>query len=225
LITPDTGLDEVITETDTKTNVERTALSLLDALAAIPDPRAARGVRHGVLAVLLVSACAVLAGARSFVAIAEYAHDTGQVVLDLLGIGARVPHESTIRRLLQQLDPAAVEDALSMWAGAQLAARAVEAGIPARERRRVWALDGKTVRGARTSTEPAPTGRCIWCRSWTRPAASCWPRWPSTPAAESWPRSPAYSPGSTCTKSCSPPTHCTPSAPTPGTCTNAVGTT
>lgn len=153
LITPDTGLDEVITETDTQTGVERTALSLLDALAAIPDPRAARGVRHGVLAVLLVSACAVLAGARSFVAIAEYAHDTGQIVLDQLGIGARVPHESTIRRLLQQLDPAAVEDALSMWAGAQLAARAVDAGIPARERRRVWALDGKTVRGARTSTD------------------------------------------------------------------------
>jgi len=32
-------------------------------------------VGHGVLAVLLVSACAVLTGARSFVAIAEYAHD------------------------------------------------------------------------------------------------------------------------------------------------------
>ncbi|WP_374228735.1 hypothetical protein [Pseudonocardia sp. ICBG162] len=31
------------------------------------------------LAVLLVSACAVLSGARSFVVIAEYAHDTGAV--------------------------------------------------------------------------------------------------------------------------------------------------
>jgi predicted transposase YbfD/YdcC len=149
LITPDTGLDEVITET----GVERTALSLLDVLAEIPGPRAARGVRHGVLAVLLVSACAVLTGARSFVAIAEYAHDTGQAVLDLLGIGAVAPHESTIRRLLQQLDPVAVETALSCWAGAQLAVRVAEPGVPARERRRVWALDGKTVRGARTSQD------------------------------------------------------------------------
>jgi predicted transposase YbfD/YdcC len=147
LIQPDTILDEVVVDL----GVEHAALSLLDALAEVPDPRSARGVRHGVLAVLLVSACAVLAGARSFVAIAEYAHDAGHAVLDLLGIGAVAPHESTIRRLLQQLDPAAVEAALSSWACAQLAARAAEPGVPERERRRVWALDGKTVRGARTS--------------------------------------------------------------------------
>ena len=66
LIQLDPHLDEVIADLGSR----GAALSLLDALAAIPDPRAARGVRHGVLAVLLVSACAVLAGARSFVAIA-----------------------------------------------------------------------------------------------------------------------------------------------------------
>ena len=33
-------------------------------LSEVPDPRKARGVRHGVLAVLTLSACAVLAGAR-----------------------------------------------------------------------------------------------------------------------------------------------------------------
>lgn len=145
LIAPDTVLEEVVVDV----GVERAALSLLDALAEIPDPRSPRGVRHGVLAVLLVSACAVLAGARSFVAIAEYAHDAGQIVLDRLGIGAVAPHESTIRRLLQQLDPVAVEAALSAWACAQLAARDTEPGGPERERRQVWALDGKAVRGAR----------------------------------------------------------------------------
>jgi hypothetical protein len=145
LIAPDATLDEVIAEH----GVEQAALSLLGALAQVPDPRSARGVRHGVLAVLLLSACAVLAGARSFVAIAEYAHDAGHAVLGLLGIGVVAPHQSTIRRLLQQLDPVAVDAALSSWACAQLAARADEPGVPKRERRRVWALDGKTVRGAR----------------------------------------------------------------------------
>ena len=53
-----------------------------------------------------------------------------------------------------RLDPDAVETALSAWVAAQLAARAagaqvVDTGIPERERRRVWALDGKTLRGAR----------------------------------------------------------------------------
>jgi len=38
----------VITEID----VERAPLSLLDVLAEVPDPRSARGIRHGVLAVL-----------------------------------------------------------------------------------------------------------------------------------------------------------------------------
>jgi hypothetical protein len=75
-------------------------------------------------------------------------------VLDLVGIGVVVPHESTIRRLLQRLDPDAVEAALSVLVAAQLAdraaeARTAEAGVPERERRRVWALDGKTLRGAR----------------------------------------------------------------------------
>lgn len=128
------------------------ALSLVEALSAVPDPRKPRGVRHGVLAVLLLGACAVLAGARSFVAVAEYAHDAGRAVLDVLGAGTVVPHESTIRRVLQQLDPQALETALQAWALAQLAARAPQPGVPVREQRRVLALDGKTVRGARTRT-------------------------------------------------------------------------
>jgi predicted transposase YbfD/YdcC len=125
-----------------------TALSLVEAFAQIPDPRKARGIRHGVLAIVLLGACAVLTGARSFAAIAEYAHDTGRAVLDLLGVGAVVPHSSTIRRVLQDLDPSAVEAAMRTWALAQLADRPAPDGVPAREQRQVLALDGKTVRGA-----------------------------------------------------------------------------
>lgn len=125
-------------------------LSLVEALSAVPDPRKPRGVRHGVLAVLLIGACAVLAGARSFVAVAEYAHDVGHTVLEVLGVDSVVPHESTIRRVLQQIDALALEAALQTWALAQLAERAPEPGTPTREQRRVLALDGKTLRGART---------------------------------------------------------------------------
>jgi predicted transposase YbfD/YdcC len=124
-------------------------LSLVEALSTVPDPRSPRGVRHGVLAVLLIGACAVLAGARSFVAVAEYAHDAGHAVLEALGVGVVVPHESTIRRVLQQVDAPALEAALQVWALAQLGAQLPDAATPAREQRRVWALDGKTVRGAR----------------------------------------------------------------------------
>ena len=36
------------------------------ALATVPDPRARRGVRHQISAILALAACAVLAGCRSF---------------------------------------------------------------------------------------------------------------------------------------------------------------
>ena len=49
---------------------------LLTDLAAVPDPRAARGRRHPLVAILAMAAAAVLTGARSFAAIAEWAADT-----------------------------------------------------------------------------------------------------------------------------------------------------
>jgi predicted transposase YbfD/YdcC len=130
------------------------ALSLVEAFAQIPDPRKARGIRHGVLAIVLLGACAVLTGARSFAAIGEYAHDTGRAILDRLGAGTVVPHASTIRRVLQDLDPGAVEAAMRTWALAQLAERPAPAGVPTREQRQVLALDGKTVRGAHIPFTP-----------------------------------------------------------------------
>ena len=58
---------------------------LLVALQAMPDPRERRGRRHRLVTVLAVSVAAVLAGARSYVAIAEWADD--------LPAGARVRPE------------------------------------------------------------------------------------------------------------------------------------
>jgi predicted transposase YbfD/YdcC len=133
------------------------ALSLVEALSEVPDPRNPRGIRHGVLAILLLGACAVLTGARSFAAIAEYAHDTGRTILDLLGVGVVVPHESTIRRVLQDLDPGAVEAAMRTWALAQLADRSAPDGVPVGEQRQVLALDGKTVRGAHIPSTTSST--------------------------------------------------------------------
>ena len=90
---------------------------LVAALATVPDPRARRGIRHRLVTVLALAVCAVLAGARSYVAIAEWAHD--------LPLGARVrlgltvvratPSESAIRRILQKVDPEALDRAVSDW--------------------------------------------------------------------------------------------------------------
>jgi len=83
----------------------------------------------------------VLAGARSYTAIAEWSLDLAPGVRARLGLGRRPPSESTIRRVLQRLDADQLDRAVSEW----LARRS---GLS--PGRRVIAVDGKTVRGART---------------------------------------------------------------------------
>jgi predicted transposase YbfD/YdcC len=94
---------------------------LLAYLAAIPDPRAARGRRHALTAVLAMAAAAVLTGARSFAAIAEWAADAPQPVRAALGARRdtpghwSVPSETTIRRTLARIDPALLARAIGAW--------------------------------------------------------------------------------------------------------------
>ena len=71
--------------------VDREPARVLPVLAAIPDPRARRGVRHRLVVILGLAVCAVLAGARSFTSIAEWAADTDQGTGDALGITGVVP--------------------------------------------------------------------------------------------------------------------------------------
>jgi predicted transposase YbfD/YdcC len=119
---------------------------LLPVLAAIPDPRARRGVRHRLAVILGLAVCAVVAGARSFTAIAEWAADADQATLDALGVASVVPCESTFRRTLQTLDADALDDAAGAWAQQRTA--------PAPGTRRAVAVDGKALRGSGTPGQP-----------------------------------------------------------------------
>jgi predicted transposase YbfD/YdcC len=113
---------------------------LLAVLATAADPRHRRGVRHRLAVILGLAVCAVLAGARSFTAIAEWAADADEQTLARLGVRRAVPSESTFRRTLQRLDADAFDDLAGQWAAQRTA--------PGRGRRRVIAVDGKTLRGS-----------------------------------------------------------------------------
>jgi predicted transposase YbfD/YdcC len=125
------------------------SISLLQALATVPDPRQRRGRRHSLQSILLLALGAIVAGARSYAAIADWAVAGEHEV----SVCADPPHTRTFRRLLCRLDPAALQAALTGWVlGRRTAAlaQAHPAGGPAAERRVVLAADGKTLRGART---------------------------------------------------------------------------
>ena len=123
---------------------------LLAYLATIADPRTRAGRRHPLVAILGLAAAAVVAGARSIAAIAEWAADTPQPVR--AAFGARrdpltghwaVPTEATIRRTLGRLDAEALATAIGAW----LADR--DDRHRHAQQRRAVAVDGKTLRGAR----------------------------------------------------------------------------
>jgi hypothetical protein len=124
------------------------SIRLLQALSAVPDPRRRRGRRYSLQSILLIAVSAVLAGARSYAAIGDWAALTRPAV----GVCGRPPHAATIRRVLLAVDPAAMQAALTAWT---LAHRNAQAGIaerasqPRNERRQVLAIDGTNLRGAR----------------------------------------------------------------------------
>jgi hypothetical protein len=116
---------------------------LLAALERVPDPRRRRGIRHRQTTVLAVAVCAVLSGARSFLAIADWAQSLPQDLLKRLGCRRRnddsieriPPSEPTIRRTLESIDADALDRVLHDFLQQHGLGRAI-------------AIDGKTLRGS-----------------------------------------------------------------------------
>src|SRR5438046_9054955 len=73
--------------------------NLLHALAAVPDPRDRRGVRYRLSSLLAVAVCAVLAGAATFAAIADWAADLDPALRLRLGFTGAIPAGSTVWRV------------------------------------------------------------------------------------------------------------------------------
>jgi len=112
--------------------------SLSEVFASLPDPRAPRGRRHPLPALLSLTAVALLAGMRGLEAIAQFARDHGLAFRLALGF-TRLdsPCKATLSNLFRALDIDAYERALAAW----LAARCPDLGD-------TLALDGKTLRGS-----------------------------------------------------------------------------
>jgi hypothetical protein len=137
---------------------------LVARLAQVPDPRRLRGLRHRLLVILVLTACATLVtGNDGVTAIRQWAARTPQDVLHRLGARRNpltgrylVPSERTFRRVLAAVDGDALDTATCGYATDVVRGDAPAPQIPTsvdepveREQRRAT---------MRAVTHPAPVG-------------------------------------------------------------------
>lgn len=127
---------------------EPVAPQLLEVLRSVPDPRDRRGRRYPLWGLLAVAILATAAGMRSIAGIATWVRTAPLELLAEFGLRAR-PSEKTLRTVLARVDAADLDQRLGAYFAA-LTSTGSEGGLVA------VALDGKTVRGARTSGGRAP---------------------------------------------------------------------
>lgn len=124
---------------------------LIAVLAAIPEVRGRHGRRHPLVALLGLACAAMLCGARSYSAIAEWGRNYDRSLLEALGFThAGSPCAATFFLLFRKLDRSRFEAVLGAWAEEVLRATAA-AGPPPLEG---IAIDGKTLRGSRKQGAP-----------------------------------------------------------------------
>ena len=89
------------------------------AFAQVPDPRARRGRRHPLVAILALGVAAMLADARSLYAIAQWGRLQSAETVRALGFSrAKTPSVSTLHEVFKGVDVVAFEAALAAWAQA-----------------------------------------------------------------------------------------------------------
>ena len=116
--------------------------ALISNFAQIEDPRCDWRVEHKLLDILVIAVCAVIGEAESFEDIALYGRCKRDWLGRLLELPGGIPSHDTFRRVPMLIDPERFERCFLDWVRSVFRP---DAGAP-----RQIAIDGKTIRGART---------------------------------------------------------------------------
>ena len=121
-------------------------ISLMELLEGIHDPRAAKGKRHPLPALLALAVVAMLSGMTSYEAIVDYGKKRGGEFLRLLGFTRRRGLcKATYSRVFRRIDIADFESRVGQWIGGWLGPDDAPH----------LAIDGKTARGSPDGETPA----------------------------------------------------------------------
>jgi len=123
---------------------------LIEVFAMIPDFRKPRGKRHPLAAIFALACCAMLCGARSYSAIAEWGRNYGTRIAQALGFTHAPPCAATLHTIFRHGDRDAFEAHLGIWADSVVGSLPGTPAMP----ETVVALDGKTLRGSKKHGVP-----------------------------------------------------------------------
>jgi hypothetical protein len=131
---------------------------LIEGFATMPDFRKPRGKRHSLTAIFALACSAMLCGARSYSAIAEWGRNYGTRIAHALGFTHATPCAATLHTIFRHMDRDAFEAHLGTWADSVVGSlpAAPESPEPA------VALDGKTLRGSKKKGRRGPTSYRRW---------------------------------------------------------------
>ena len=108
----------------------------------LEDPRSEINQRHPLVSVVVIALMAVLAGAGGPTAIAAWANDKKDFLLNLLPLPNGIPKKDVYRRVLSALKPGAFEGCFANWLQSMRASAEATSGVE----QPVFAVDGKTLR-------------------------------------------------------------------------------
>ena len=116
----------------------------------IPDFRKPRGKRHPLAAIFALACCAILCGARSYSAIAEWGRNYGVRIAQALGFTHATPCAATLHIIFRHVNRDEFEAHLGAWADEVVGSLPLGPETP----ETAIALDGKTLRGAKKQGAP-----------------------------------------------------------------------
>ena len=118
-------------------------MTLLETLEHVQDPRAPKGVRHGVIPLLKATLLGLLAGMTCIEQIAQYIKEQWDLIGDELGFTHYHPTDpATYRRVLSSVDCNVLSQAFETWISEYLKGKTFDV-----------AVDGKACRGIKTGED------------------------------------------------------------------------
>jgi predicted transposase YbfD/YdcC len=119
--------------------------SIIGHFETLPDPRHSKNQRHLLIDVVVISVCAVIAGAEGPTAIERWAKAKGGWLKELLELPNGIPSHDTVRRVLQALNPEAFQKCFEEWISSCLLGKDGQKSSSKSSKRHI-AIDGKSLR-------------------------------------------------------------------------------